>query len=622
MKRGQGLLIFALLIVFSTQLIYANVLCDKTLLQTTYSQGYSSSLILTCANYENSSVSISTSGENSLFSLTPSSLPINSSVPINISFSSSAPVGLHSGSIHLGAKMIPVSFLVEDSEEEQGDILVFPTSKIITVQQGTEKTQNILITVPSTYPRTITLQSVDFNPNVETISFGDLNLGQVSPGQSVNIPILFSAKDASIGTYQTQLKIFATDSNGQVSLSPVNLQLQISAGITPSKNFSLDNLPSCSLSAVDLKINQTATLVCSRTDPNLDIRPIIDSFYLVGVESEKTNSQYVYTFRAKSLGNTAVIAEFLWNNGRIGELYNQSLRISHGDIIGGVELGLVFYQDGKMKDRNNLGARETIIHIVDNKTKAFLEDAKLYLGGVDLINKSISLQTNEFYELMASYPGYSPLYTNLTASEIPIPFIVNPPKATYSVGEIISITSEIENVSYLINNIIMPLPYTFTSPGNHTITAIREGYSDTNMNVSVIDAIFITLGLPQEDLKKGEELILDLNKNATWNVKFTDPSEDVNGNIIYNSQPESVASGAGSRIVFTPEKKGRYEIEAEGVIIATKYAESNWWAKPAWMYGVGAVSLFFIGVFIKGRIKVRRKKDDEGVDLGGAGVGY
>ena len=107
------------------------------------------------------------------------------------------------------------------------------------------KTQNIIITVPSNYPSSITIQAVNFNPGTETILFGDLNLGLVQPGQSVQIPVVFSGKNAQTGVYQTDLNILAINSSGQVNLPKISLSLQITAGITPATNETFFQRPTC-----------------------------------------------------------------------------------------------------------------------------------------------------------------------------------------------------------------------------------------------------------------------------------------------------------------------------------------------------------------------------------------
>lgn len=617
MKKGLCLSILVFTI-FLIGFVSADVSCDKTLITKTYTYGQSASDILTCFNNGSSTVSLSSSNP-SLFTVNQSSIPINLSTQINVSFSLIASVGLHNGNVNVGGILIPVSFLVEETEVVQGDILVFPTSKVISVTQGSSKTQNIKITVPLSYPRIITGLSFDLNPVVETIYFGDYETGALSPGEFLNIPIVFSGVGASVGTYQTLLTIQAMDSEGEVAVSPVNLQLIVTSTISPQTNYSLDNLPQCSVSLSSIGVNQTSVLTCSRPDPNLEIHPVIDPNYLIGVRSEETSSQYIYTFKGKSVGVSNIQAKFFYNNAQIGEAFNQSIKVTHGNYVGGVDLDLIFYQGGKSKEKDSLGAEETIIHVVDDSSRNILESAKLYIGGVERVNKTLILETNEVYEITATYSGYNPLYLNLTASRISIPFSISPSKTLYAVGETISITSEIENVSYLIDNFLMENPYTFSSSGNFTITAIKEGYSDTNLNVSVGNAIQILLGETSTDLKKGETYVFDLNEDSSWVVRFTESSEDAEGNEVYTSAPLIIASGTGKRVSFETENVGMYEIEAEGVVVAIKYVKKSFWNKPLWFWGVSFVGLIVVCVVIKKGILNNLKKSSLTSDVP---VGY
>jgi len=80
---------------------------------------------------------------------------------ITFTINSNAPPGTYQGSASFDSNNLPISVLVQNNTnvtEVPSDILVFPTNKVVTVQQGSSKSQNILVTVPSTYPRLITFQ--------------------------------------------------------------------------------------------------------------------------------------------------------------------------------------------------------------------------------------------------------------------------------------------------------------------------------------------------------------------------------------------------------------------------------------------------------------------------------
>ena len=308
----KGAIVFGIVLILAfISLSSASTFCDTSSLSASWQFGQTPpTRTFTCSNNGGSSISLTPSG--SYISISPTSLAPNISQLFTVSFDSNTPSGIITRSVTFSDSSTPISLTLNVTSApvtQQGDILIFPTSKVITVQQGQEKTQNILVTVPSSYPRTIVIHSVDFNPGTEPIKFGDLNLGQVPPGQSIQIPILFSAKDAQTGTYQTNLNIFATDSEGQINLPTISLQMQVSAGVTPVTNDTFSTRPSCSVSAVNMNINGTYTLTCSGVSNNLEVNPQYNEF-LIGKAVDLTSGIYTYTFSPVKFGNTKFIATF------------------------------------------------------------------------------------------------------------------------------------------------------------------------------------------------------------------------------------------------------------------------------------------------------------------------
>ena len=565
----RGKLFILLLAVFLIGFTQA-VNCIPSSISTFYDFGDSHTTNVYCTNSGNSTT-ISISGD--YISTTETNFNIGSKT-IPIDFSSSSPAGIHSGFLNFGdGSSVPISFIVEgETQTQEGDILVFPTSKVITVKQGDEKVQNILITVPQDYPRTITIQSVDFNPGVETIQFGDLNLGQVSPGQSIQIPILFSGIEASTGSYQTQLNIFAVDSEGQVTIPTINLQLQISSGINPSVNFSLNELPVCSLNAGDLNLNSTYSLTCTRNNANINIRPVIDYFYVRGVSVEETSSQYIYNFKALKIGNTDIIADFLYKNAPIGERFSQEVRISPSGSspIPGTVLDVIFYQNSINVDMENLGEGSTTLIIVDNSTKSIVGSYSLLLNG-EQTNNTLDLKSDTLYELRISSPGYLDRTLNFNVSQTPITLTLNPNKEFYSLGEEINITTNV-NASLLLDGVVINSPYTLNSVGTFLLKAVKQGYLTKEINLTVNDIKYIVSSTPLiGEWKKGKNVVAELNENASWSILFYESYKE-DGGVWYNP-PETISSGSGKLIEFKIKDFGKYEIKDGEKVIQTKIIE-------------------------------------------------
>lgn len=575
------------------------VTCTPSSLTVTYNESQTGSSSIQCTNSGPNSTSISLTGETQYFSTTESVISQGGTKTIPLSFSSTTPAGLHLGSVVFGdGSSVPLAFYVKAVSQQSSPILVFPTSKVVSVQQGNEKTQNIIITVPSSYPRTITIQSVDLNPNVETIKLGDLNLGQIAPGNSIQIPIVFTGNNAQTGTYQTSLDIFAIDSQGQVNLPKVSLELQVASGINPSVNFSINELPTCSLNAVELNLNNTYALTCSRPNPNIEIHPVIDSFYLTGSNVEKTSTQFIYNFKAKKIGNTQVRAEFRVYNAMIGEPFTQDVRISNSgnSPIPGTIMNLIFFQEGKQKDKSSLSTGETTIQVIDNQTQSIIENAKLQMGGAN-INNTLTLEADKFYQIRAISPGYVDLVTSFNVTEKPLKLILNPNRSRYFAHEEVGLTSDVQNTTFFINNIeINNNTYTFTVEGNYTIKAKSDGYSTIERTIEVLPSVTFTSSPQPDEWSQGDSVTAELSQSSDWSIQ----KDGVN-----------VASGTGKDVTFSIGDPGFYTLKSNGVTLASKQVESKSFFKKYWWVFVIVVAILIL-LFV-------RSGGEESIDTGFGG---
>lgn len=606
MKRVLVLLVI-LLSIFFINVVSATVSCTPSSVSSQFEQGTPTSVLTLCTNLGSSPVSVEPIGSD--FTLDTNTLGVTTNT-IRVTFNENANVGPHSGSILFKDNnstlvlTVLISFTIIDVPIVT-DILVFPTSKIISVKQGEEKTQNILIIVPSSYPRAVLFHKADFNPVIETIRFGDLNLGLVAPGDSLRIPIVFSGVGASTGNYPTTLKIIATDEFlGQVTIPSVSLELQVTAGINPISNFSITELPTCSLNAVELNLNQTYSMTCSRPNANIDIATFIDNFYLKGISVEETPSQYIYSFKAQKIGNTVFKAKFLHKGSQIGYPFVQKIKISPSGSspIPGTTLRFVFYQNGKETSIDELEATETIIQIEDNETGILITDYTLYRGGLE-INNTLTLDANEDYEMRATSPGFVDSTVSFEVSRLPIEIMISPNKTNYFTGDLITITTVPENASVLVNGVIVDNGYTFMLSGNHTIKAISELYKTTSIFINVKPSINIIASSPETfEWKKGDDVITQLDKNVTWEV-YRDGIQ--------------IASGEGNLVEFKITEVGTYNIKSEGNLIESVTVEEKgvWnWIKDNWLWFVGGLIIIIVIylLFFRGR-----GEDEEGFSFQG-----
>lgn len=536
---------------------------------------------------------------------------------VTISLKPNVPVGNYVGSINYFEGMTPVGIYIEENETQiESDIIIFPTSKVVTVKQGSEKTQSIMITVPANYPRTINIQSVDFNPGTETILFGDLNLGQVAPGSSIQIPIVFSGIDAQTGSYFTQLSILATDSEGQVNLPTISLTLQVTAGVTPVTGDTFSTPPTCSLSATTLNLNNTYSFTCSGVVSNLDI-DIPSSDYYVGKNVEVSGGIYRYDFMPTNYGEVEFKAEFKYNGASIFQPFKQDIRISSaGSLVPGTSLKFIFTP----KLDQATGDEDTyLIQLADNKTGSLVSEPRIWINAIELNTSSsgtfqYSFEPNIDYEIRGKSPGYEDFVETINIKPQKIEIRISP--GTGDTLTTFSINTSVDNATITIGGKDYYGIYVGSLPGGvNEIKAVKDGYKTEIINFTVDDRVrIVSVG---GEFKKGIDQNFTLNTNSSWIVYLKGSMDDI--------EREEIARGTGNLISFLPDKKGVYVIEAEGMHIGTYeipgFSFSNkWWIFPAWAWFLIFIPIVIIIIILGIRKKMRSSYNQESQD--GAGLSF
>ena len=514
---------------------------------------------------------------------------------VTISLKPNVPEGNYIGSINYNEGMTPIGINIEANETEifDTDIMVFPTSKVVTVKQGSEKTQNIIITVPDNYPRSITIQSVDFNPGTETILFGDLNLGQIVPGGSVQIPITFSGVDAQTGSYYTQLSVFATDSEGQVKLPSISLTLQVTAGVTPVTGDTFSTAPNCALSATALNLNNTYTFTCSGVVSNLEINIPSSEFY-IGKNVEISSGIYRYDFMPTQYGLTSFNADFRYNGASIFTPFNQELRISSaGSLVAGTDLKFLFTP----KLDAVTGEEESfLIQLADNKTGSLVEGPRLFIDATE-INRTGSFsfefdfESNKDYELRGKATGYEDIVDTINIKPDKIEIRMTP--ATGDTSTMFNITTSVENATLTIQDKeYIDFYYGALPGGSVEIKARKDGYKTEIVNFTIDDRPkILSFGA---EFEKGKEQNFTISKEGDWVVYYRKTMDA--------TERTEYARGTGSLVKFTPEKNGAYVVEVDGIHVGTFEApgfsfSNKWWFAPAWVWIILGIVLCII-IFI------------------------
>jgi len=599
-KRGVYVIIF-LMLLLTLNFISASTSCSKSLINLS-SSNLQDSMI--CLNEGNNTVNL-VSSLSSIF-ISPSSISPGNNPTINLIASSGTAPGNYQGQITFSdsSTAVPLYLIIHDPNANiDSDIIVFPTSKIVNVQQEKEKTQNILIDVPSNYPRIVTIKSVTLEPEVDTIKFGDLNLGQISPGNSIQIPIVFTGVDAQTGSYSTILKILATDLEGQVILPQVSLTVQVTAGVSPVTEETFSTSPTCSLSSSTFTLNTTYSFTCQNTVSNLEIS-IPSNEYYIGKKVEVTQNIYRYDFTPIKYGNTFFKSEFRYKGASIFEPFSQEIKISStGTSVPGTSLKIIFtpslesLQDGE----------KVLIQLADNKTGSLVSEPKVWVNAKELNGTGETFETSFVaetdYEIRGKSPGYDDITETVRISPKPISIILNP--ASGDTNTIFSINTSIENATLFINDAVVENPYSGTlSGGINVIKAVKKGYTPASINLTISNLIRIISG--GENFKKDVLQTFILNQNASYKVYYQ--------NSIDATKIDLLTFGDGLKIDFTPDAKGFYRIEANGVQLGPFYEikgfsfKNKWWFMPAWAW---ILIIFIIIILVIIVISIRRANTAE-----------
>lgn len=484
-------------------------------------------------------------------------------------------------------------------------IILFPTSKIVNIQQGLEKSISIQIIVPSNYPRTINIQSVNANPETDLVSFLDLDLGILNPGQSLTIPLKVNAKSAQLGTYNSQINILATDSLGQITLPSVNLQIIVSVGTSPATNSTFATRPICSLSAIEMSLNSSVTFSCTNVIDNIDISPQYNEF-IEGIRADFISNIYTYTFKPTKIGSTKFISVFTYKGSPVFNPFSQEIRVttSGNQAVLGTNLKIEWYQNSIKKQVNQIGVGMTNLVILDDKTDSTINSYAILLNGLP-VNNTINFEGDKTYNLRVSSPGFVDLViSNLTVNKNQLSFSIDPEKDIYEGGDLINVNCSASDCSILLDNVVVANPFYIYS-GEHIIKVAKEGYVSFEKNFTVIEPISLTACTPmQQDWKYGSKVICDINKNATITV--------------INPKGEVAVSTTGSRFEFKIDSIGIWIINGNDKKITEKNIEqSNWFGwmtwtniKSHWIISLIVVVVLLVIVFIVIK-KIKRGSGDK-----------
>jgi len=428
-------------------------------------------------------------------------------------------------------------------------------------------------------------------------------------------------KPVSKGTISSNEINFNIDTEGLPSKTYDGIKLTFNAygtqhtikfniGVTGSAggsgDFNINNLPTCSLTSNSINLNQTHSLVCSNLAPDVEIVPRVDSKYIRGLDKQVEANQFTWIFEAKDFGKTTLFADFYYQNVPVGDPFEQDISISaSGTQTFGTVLKFKFTPELSELDGS------AVIQIVDNSSDSLVNNPVLLINAEE-VNRTGAYSFNYIfesgknYELRAKVEGYNDLVKiiNLTNKNIEI-------KISPQVGDpntLFNITTKL-NATLKINGQNVSNPYYGNLVGGiNFIEASKDGYSNT-LNFTVTDYLRIISGA--NDVKKGKELNITINKNSTYTVYY---KKDLD-----SQDKEVVSTGTGELVTFTPKKSGFYSIEADGYsssLIEVKGFSLNdkLWKFKIWMWLIGLVVLIVI-IFLIVKARGSGEIDREGLNM-------
>lgn len=604
----KKIFIFIIVSLFLINLVNATTInIAPSSLAETLKQGESKSIdiVYIIQNTDNSSINVNIntgSFPSSLITSSVATIPVpalstsSGSFKLNISIPSTLNPQTYSGPIYIGSYQLNANVVVESSSQTPSgcNIDIFPlTLSNVKLIQGESKQRTISLSVPLCYPSYVRVNGVILSNDEKPIQIGELNLGNVQAGGSLNIPIIMDAiSNVAGGNYQDILQFLIYDKDGnKINVQSVSISVLVTQGINPLDSISLADLPVCSLNSINLNLNNSYKMTCSLVNSNIEIRTITDYNYIQGISVTDTTGQYIYEYKTKREGLTTIGAEFLYHGGNIGSPFLQEVKISSSGNppISGTSLNFVWYQNNVQRQLSELINGETKIQVIDDKTKNILTSDKylLYLNG-DIINDTFTLESGKPYDLRAhSVTGdYIDKVINFTLS--PQNITINAPESVTS-GATFTITTVPENASILIDEYLMSYPYSISSVGMHLIRASKEGYLTSTKNITVTEASLVTSVTPPENTKLGKEITVDFSQSVSWYVRYVK-------NITSGEDSDNFAEGIGTQASFKPKKAGTYNVYTNNNLAHSFIFESsgNWFTNN-WIW-------ILIGVLIVGVI--------------------
>jgi hypothetical protein len=549
-----------------------------------------------CTNNGLSTVLITTTGQgfstNGVTSINP-----NSSSIITVSINSNAPTGNLGSILFDGVQVIQITNL-----QAPNTCNLNPSLSSLT--QSVE--QNTQYTLPKiTFDPINCVGSVSYDASHIRVTGGVVLNGLSKPvsissivSDGVNLNV--NTAGLNIQPYMTALEINAFGKTYQIPITIV-----VTNGASDSTTFECSKIPTCTITNSVMSLNNSNSLICSQIPSGVKVVPQVDSNYIIGTNVQQTNSQYIWYFKGIKNGISKVRASFTYLDAPVCSSFSQDVSIQSSGVVTGTNaLKLIFTPDLSNAKPN----QDIIIQIAETGSNSLIPNAQLMIDAIPLTvgNDSFtfhySFVSNRNYTLRGLATGYADLVYNAYLSINPITFNMTPLSGDSDTQ--FDIRTIPENTSIFLDGNKINNPFISTiSPGTHELRAIKEGYTDGVMNITINPAVFVT---PSGEFKKGILQVFTLNKNSSCSVNYQKDSTSQIEIIL----PEQLNV---DKLQFTPNKAGTYSIICNGI---PKYTQTltGWnWNKKWWFMSWYLWFAIPIGLFVL--IKIFKNKSSGGMSV-------
>ncbi len=497
-----------------------------------------------------------------------------------------------------GYILVDINYDYDEPEIATSKFISFPEAKNFEYEQGDTYNEELKLRLSSSYPNSIRITDIDFSPVTSVIREGNgLETGvDVQPGDAFIIPLIIDTTEAGTGSYNpVTVTVEYDDGQGEgFKELQSTISLYVSSGVSPITGDTFSTKPTCSLSATTFNLNATYSFTCSGVVSNLEIN-IPSSEFWVGKNVEVSSGLYRYDFVPIKYGETKFNADFKYKGASIFSPFSQDVRItSAGSLVAGTTLKLIFTPklDEATGDEDKF-----LIQLADNKTGSLVLDPRIWVNAFELNSSTdtfeFAFESNTDYEIRGKSPGYEDIVETINIVPQKINIKINPGSGDTST--MFNITTSVENATLTIGTNNYSHSYYGVLPeGVIEITAKKEGYKTEIINFTVGDRPrIISFG---GEFKKGVQQNFTLNKNASWTVYYKKSLD--------TQEKTEFSKGNGNLINFTPDKKGVYTIEADGINIGTYEIpgfsfKDKWLGLSAWIWVIiGIIILFVIFVIV------------------------